>query len=243
MTTNTRETTAPPTIPRALKARLWRTVVRLPGNPRTGTTFGPGYLSAREAHQWLLDRAAKVLGPTGARKRGQGGRAARWRGRRSHIVLSAETPLLDRGPETRQAIQRAARTRLAARLPSDAGTAETPAEMAAAGLHSMLPGILDPLMELAGPDQGFERMAAADARAIATWTLVGAGERLRAALDRKRPPAPWQTADSDGGWTPATVAAVMDWRDSRGAWPRENDRIGAWFGKRRLRARAAGDHA
>ena len=232
-------------IPRALRPRLWRAVVRLPGNPRTGTTFGPGYLSAREAHQWLLDRTAKILGPTGQRKRGQTGLPAKWRQKRSHITLSAETPLLDRGRETRQAIQKTLRTALIAQLAQEtANDPAKPGDTLSTHLQAVMPGILEPLVELAGAEQDFERMTATDARAIAACTLLGAGQRMRAILDKRQPPARWAIPAADGtGWHPRTLAAIIDWRNSRGAWPRETDTIGAWHETRRLRALAAGDRA
>ena len=241
MTRTTDAETTPTRIPRALEARLWRAVVRLPGNPRTGTLFGPGYPSAREAHQWLVDRRARVIGPTGRRKRGQPGLPARWRGKRSHIALSAETPLLDRGTAARKRIQkmlRAALIPLLRRIAED--EAASPAETVARELERVLPGILDPLVELAGPERDFERMTTGDARAIAAWTLVGAGPRLRETLERRRAPRAWTAAErADSPWSPRTLAAVMDWRNYRDAWPQAADKIGAWHERRRQRAAAA----
>ena len=173
-------------IPRALRPRLWRAVIRLPGNPRTGTTFGPGYLSASEAHQWLLDRTTKILGPTGQRKRGQTGLPAKWRQKRSHITLSAETPLLDRGRETRQAIQKMLRTALLTRLAQEtANDPAKPGETLSTHLQAVMPGILEPLVELAGAEQDFERMTAADARGPLE-TSVGTSRRPVRAVNAAR---------------------------------------------------------
>ena len=241
MTRTTDADTTPTRIPRAIEPRLWRAVVRLPGNPRTGTLFGPGYASAREAHQWLIDRRAGILGPTGRRKRGQAGLPARWREKRSHIALCAETPLLDRGDAARRRIQKRLRAALIPLLRRmGRQEAESPAETLAQELERAVPGILDPLIELAGPERDFERMTTADARAIAACTLVGAGPRLRETLEKRNAPRAWTPARRAGSpWNGRTLAAVMDWRNSRDAWPQAGDEIGPWHEERLQRTAAA----
>lgn len=232
-----------PEIPPALRPRLWRVVVRLPGNPRTGTTFGPGRLSAREAHQWLIERSARVIGPSGRRRAGKPGAPARWRKKRSHVVLSAENPLLDRGPAVRRRIQKALRQAVVSELsrtrPGLPPQPRTPNSGRLADiLDALAPGILDPLAELAGPRQGFETMSVDDARAVAALTLLGAGERIRAVLDRPGPPAPWSTAEpAPRTWSRRMLAAAVDWRNARGAWPRTEDPVGSSYERRRWRAR------
>lgn len=231
--------TPPSTIPGNLAPHLWRPVIRLTGNTRIGVIIGPGFLSSVEAVTWADDKI-EFNKAKGARKLPATRRS--WRNAHQQLVLSSEIPLLDHGPRIRQKIQKTIRRATLAeaiRLDEEHGPQREPNIFQL--VKQVAPDEVGSIRTVIGPGRrGQTVITAENAEAAAAASLLGTGRQIRTLIASRRWPRLWHAKlvqeTSRQRTLPASVsttAALLDWRETKGFWPKKGDDVGEWHRKRR----------